>query len=385
MTPSSDAAEIQPRPVLGSLPPYAAGRPPQAVEGLQQFKLSSNENPWGPVPAVRAVIENYRDTHRYPDTLSTGLRERLGEALGIDPQDVVTGAGSLGALTQIINTFAGQNADGTQDEVLYAWRSFEAYPIVVALGGARSVQVPNRPDGRHDLEAMLAAVTERTRVILLCTPNNPTGPALTDREVREFMARVPQNVLVVLDEAYHEFCSASEQTAEEQAQGGIARGLELYPDFQNLVLLRTFSKAQALAGLRVGYSVSHPAVTRYLRTAATPFAVNSLAHDAAVAALEHNDEVLEQVEKIVAERERVVTGLREQGWYVPVTRANFFWLPLGEHSEEFGRLAEDNALSVRAFHPEGVRVSIGEEEANSRLLQLAAQFPHRTQPPADHE
>ncbi|MFW0182163.1 histidinol-phosphate transaminase [Rothia sp. CCM 9417] len=370
---------VRPRPVFSRLPKYSAGKPPATVEGLERFKLSSNENPFGPVASVAQVLADFDTAHRYPDPLSTALRTRLGEYLGVDPEDIVTGAGSLGALNQILATFAGANEDGTQDEVIYAWRSFEAYPICVGLAGAKSVQVPNLPNGAHDLDAMAAAITDRTRVILICTPNNPTGPAVTESQVRDFLRKIPQDLLVVIDEAYFEFCAASEIP---EGQEPPLNGLDIYRDYPNVVLLRTFSKAQGLAGLRVGYSISHPDITAYLRVAATPFAVTTIAEQAAIASIEHADEVMERVEHLVAEREKVVTGLKELGYWVPETRANFVWLPLGEHTTAFAQQAEAHALSVRAFAGEGVRVSIGEDQANARLLTLAEKFPHRSVAPA---
>ncbi|MEX3610526.1 histidinol-phosphate transaminase [Rothia sp. LK2588] len=376
MTASTDTP--QPRPVFSTLPKYAAGKPPVPVAGLTQYKLSSNENPWGPVPEVSRVLADFDRVHRYPDPLSTRLREALARHLHVSVEDIVTGAGSLGALTQILATFAGANADGSQDEVVYAWRSFEAYPICVGLAGAKSVQVPNRADGAHDFEAMAAAITDRTRVVLVCSPNNPTGPAVTESQMRRFMAQVPEHVVVVLDEAYFEFCLASETPAGEEPP---VNGLNLYPDYPNLVVLRTFSKAQGLAGLRVGYSISHPELTQYLRVAATPFAVTSLAEDAAIASLEHHETVMERVKHLVAERSRVVDGLHDLGWWVPETRANFVWLALGEHTQAFAELAEQHALAVRAFGNEGVRVSIGEDEANSRFLQVCAEFHHAPRTP----
>ena len=367
-----------PRPVFDRLPKYVAGKPPAAVEGLEQFKLSSNENPWGPVPEVAEILSRFDTAHRYPDPLSTRLRGVLGEQLGVDTEDIVTGGGSLGALIQILSTFAGAQEDGQKDEVIYAWRSFEAYPICVGLAGAESIQVPNKADGSHDLEAMLAAITEHTRVILLCTPNNPTGPALTETQVRDFLEKVPSHVVVVIDEAYFEFCSASEIPEGEEPP---VNGLDIYPDYTNVVVLRTFSKAQGLAGLRVGYSISHPEITQYLRVAATPFAVTSLAEEAAIASVKHHDVVMDRVRHLVSERERVKKALEDLGWWIPETRANFVWLALGEHSPEFARRAEEVALSVRAFGTEGVRVSIGEDEANTRFISLCQNFEHGPKKP----
>ena len=371
MSHSEEPTSIPVRPVFDTLPSYAAGKPPAPVEGLTRYKLSSNENPLGPVPEVARVLAEFDAVHRYPDPLSTALRTALAGQLGVDAEDIVTGAGSLGALNQIIKTFAGVEADGGQNEVIYAWRSFEAYPILVGIMGARSVQVPNLPNGAHDLDAMAAAVTDRTRLILVCTPNNPTGPAVTESQIRSFLAKVPATVPVVIDEAYFEFCAASSIPEGEEPP---LNGLDIYRDYPNVIILRTFSKAQGLAGLRVGYSISHPQITRHLRVAATPFAVSALAERAAVASIEHQDAVMERVKRIVAERERVTARLRELGYEFPSTYANFVWLPLGERTGEFVDLMNRNALSVRAFGSEGVRVSIGEIEANDRFLSLCELF-----------
>lgn len=371
MSQSAEHANIPVRPVFNTLPSYAAGKPPAPVEGLTQYKLSSNENPLGPVPEVARLLAEFVTVHRYPDPLSTALRHKLSARLGVDADDIVTGAGSLGALNQILKTFAGVNADGVQDEVIYAWRSFEAYPILVGIMGARSVQVPNLPDGSHDLDAMAAAITNRTRLILVCTPNNPTGPAVTESQIRAFLAKVPAHIPVVIDEAYFEFCAASTVPDSEEAP---LNGMDIYRDYENVIILRTFSKAQGLAGLRVGYSISHPQITRHLRVAATPFAVSALAERAAVASIEHQEAVMARVRHIVAERERVTARLRELGYEFPGTYANFVWLPLGERTGDFVDLMNRNALSVRAFGSEGVRVSIGEVEANDRFLSLCELF-----------
>lgn len=371
MSQSAEHANIPVRPVFNTLPSYAAGKPPTPVEGLTQYKLSSNENPLGPVPEVARVLAEFATAHRYPDPLSTALRDKLSARLGVDADDIVTGAGSLGALNQILKTFAGVNADGVQDEVIYAWRSFEAYPILVGIMGARSVQVPNLPDGSHNLDAMVAAITERTRLILVCTPNNPTGPAVTESQIRAFLEKVPAHIPVVIDEAYFEFCAASTVPEGEEPP---LNGLDIYRDYENVIILRTFSKAQGLAGLRVGYSISHPQITQHLRVAATPFAVTALAESAAIASIEHEDAVMERVSHLVSERERVTARLRELGYDFPSTYANFVWLPLGERTGEFVQLMAEHALSVRAFGTEGVRVSIGEVEANDRFLSLCEVF-----------
>ena len=358
------APGILPRNVMSKLPTYTAGKPPASIDGLQSYKLSSNENPFPPLPAVLEAISNRQDINRYPDPLSTALRTELASFLDIPAEDIVTGGGSLGALNQLLSTFAGQDELGLPDEVIYPWRSFEAYPISVGLSGADSVQVPLRADGTHDLDAMAAAITSRTRVILLCTPNNPTGPALTAVQVEDFLAKVPSDVIVVIDEAYEDFVRDPEAV----------NGIDMYRKYSNVVVLRTFSKGAGLAGLRVGYSVSQPHLTQYLRVAAVPFAVSQLAETAAVVSLRHHGELVERIQGLVAERTRVVEGLKALGWRIPEAQGNFVWLELGENTPEFAALAEQQALAVRAFGTEGVRVTIGEDEANTRFLALCATY-----------
>ena len=358
------APRIRPRKVMDQLPRYTAGKPPAVMAGLQSYKLSSNENPFPPLPAVLEAISRRQDINRYPDPLSTALRTELASFLDLPADDIVTGGGSLGALNQLLATFAGQDEHGVPDEVIYPWRSFEAYPISVGLAGAQSIQVPLQADGTHDLAAMAAAVTKRTRVILLCTPNNPTGPALTGAQVEDFLAAVPAGVIVVIDEAYEDFVR----------DPAAVNGIDIYRRHANVVVLRTFSKGAGLAGLRVGYSVSHPPVTQYLRVAAVPFAVSQLAETAAVASLRHHGELVERIQELVQERTRVVAGLKQLGWRIPQAQGNFVWLALGGKTLEFAALAEQQGLAVRAFADEGVRVTIGEEEANTRFLALCATY-----------
>ncbi|MDR8018407.1 histidinol-phosphate transaminase [Nesterenkonia aerolata] len=357
-------ATVTPRPAIAALPQYAAGRPPQPADGLTPYKLSSNENPYGPVDAARQAYRSVDALGRYPDPTAQTLRTTLAEVFDVPAEDIVTGTGSLGALTQLISCFAGTGPDGTVDEVIYPWRSFEAYPIVVRTAGAQDVQVLVDSEGRHDLEAMLAAITDRTTVILLCTPNNPTGPALSHQEVSDFLARVPRDIVVVIDEAYIEFIRAE----------GAVDALALYRHHPNVAVLRTFSKAHALASLRVGYVISQQEIIGPMRAAAPPFSVSAAAEAAAVASLGHLDEIQITVQNLVYERQRVREALLEAGWDVPAAEGNFVWLPLGEHSTDFAHQAGVLALSVRAFDGEGVRVSIGETEANDRLIELCRSY-----------
>lgn len=359
------AETVTPRPALSRLPAYSAGRPPTPAEGLTPYKLSSNENPLGPVPAAARAVAAVDTLHRYPNPTAESLRAALAEHLQVPAEDLVAGTGSLGALTQILDAFVGTGGDGEPDEVVYAWRSFEAYPIVVRTAGARDVMVPVTAEGRHDLPAMLEAITERTRVVMLCTPNNPTGPALTHREVADFVAAVPRDVVVVIDEAYQEYVRGEDRLD----------ALALYRRHPNVAVLRTFSKAHGLAALRVGYSLAQQELTRHLRAVAPPFAVSTVAEAAAVASLASPDEVGSRVETLIAERDRARAALLDDGWTVPEAQGNFLWLPLGDRAGDFAHAAGVQALAVRAFDGDGVRVSIGEPEANDRLIALCRNLP----------
>ena len=264
--------------------------------------------------------------NRYPDMGNTALYAALSERLGMPQDRLAAGTGSVAVLYHLLQAYCDPG-----DEVVYAWRSFEAYPIAVSATGAVSVQVPVDADGRHDLDAMADAMTERTKVVIVCTPNNPTGPSVTGPGSRAFVEQVPDHVLVVVDEAYREF------VREEDPIDGLA----LAADHANVAVMRTFAKAYGLAGFRVGYLIGHAEVAAAVRACALPFGVSSVAQAAAVASLAAEDELLARVESIVAERDRVVAGLGDQGWTFPEPQGNFVWLPLADRTAEFAALAEE--------------------------------------------
>lgn len=347
----------RPRAVIAALPAYVPGRPPTPRPGRPTYKLSSNENPYPPLPAVlAAAAEAAAVMNRYPDMGCTALYAALAEKLDVTPEMLAAGTGSVAVLYHLLQAFCDPG-----DEVVYAWRSFEAYPIAVSVTGAVSVQVPLTDDARHDLAAMAAAVTERTRVVIVCTPNNPTGPALTHTDLEAFLGRVPSDVLVVVDQAYLEFVRMPDA----------ADGLALLRSHPNVVVMRTFAKAYGLAGMRVGYTVSAEPIAAAIRACALPFGVSSIAQATAVACLEHEAELFERVDQIVAERGRVVAALRDQGWALPEAQGNFVWLPLGGRTAAFAAAADAAGIMVRPFADEGVRVSIGEPLGNDLLLQTA--------------
>ncbi|MBM7508426.1 histidinol-phosphate aminotransferase [Nocardioides salarius] len=350
----------RPRSHIADIPAYVPGKPPTPRPGLTAYKLSSNENPYPPLPGVvEAATRAVEAMNRYPDMGSRALYEALAERLGVPVEDLAAATGSVALIYQLLQAFCEPG-----DEVVYAWRSFEAYPIAVTAAGARSVQVPLRADGHHDLDAMVAAITERTRVVMVCTPNNPTGPAVSQAELDAFLARIPAHVVAVVDEAYLEFVRMDDAVD----------GLATYRAHPNVVLFRTFSKAYGLAGFRVGYAVAQPEVAGALRAVSLPFGVSAVAQAAAVASLEAGEELLARVDALVAERDRVEAGLRAAGWEVPDAQGNFVWFALGERTAEFAAACDEAGIVVRPFAGEGCRVSIGEVEANDRLLEVARAF-----------
>lgn len=360
-TPSTPSTPVRLRGSLDAVPAYVAGKPAAPQAGVTAYKMSSNENPYPPLPSVLDVVrEQAAQMNRYPDMGVSALTAALADRLDVPAARISTGPGSVGVLGQIITALCDAG-----DEVVFAWRSFEAYPILVALAGATAVQVPLTSEARHDLDAMADAITERTKVVLVCTPNNPTGPSVRSAELEAFLDRVPEDVLVVLDEAYLEFVTSGEAPD----------ALAVHRARPNVAVLRTFSKAYGLAGLRVGYAVAHEPVAEALRKAAIPFGVNSLAQAAAIASLEAYDELDVRVKELVAERARVVAALEQQGWEVPDTDANFVWFGVGERTPELAAACLAAGLTVRPYGTDGVRVTIAEPEANDRLLEVMAAFP----------
>ena len=358
--PGPAAPAVHLRSALDALPAYTPGRPAAAQPGVTAYKISSNENPYPPLPSVLDVVrEAAGSMNRYPDMAVSSLTAALAERLDVPAGRLALGPGSVGVLGQLIAATCDPG-----DEVVFAWRSFEAYPILVTLAGAVPVQVPLGAGERHDLVAMAAAITPRTRMVLICTPNNPTGTVVGDSELEVFLEQVPSDVLVVIDEAYLEFVTAPDSPD----------ALAIHRSRPNVAVLRTFSKAYGLAGLRVGYAVAHEPLAEALRKAAIPFGVNSLAQAAAVASLEAFDELDVRVKELVGERARVVEALEDQGWSLPDAQANFVWFRLGELTAEFAAACEAAGLTVRPYGTDGARATIGEREANDRLIEVAGAF-----------
>ena len=338
------------RPSLQEVPAYKQGKP--AAAGAS--KLSSNESPHAPLPSVLASIQDGLATiHRYPNIAATELTGALSAQFGIPAEHITLGAGSVEVAAQIIHAVAAEG-----DEVMYAWRSFEAYPSLVRIAGATPVEVPLDAESRHDLPAMLEAITEKTRLIFICNPNNPTGTVVQAQELDEFINAVPRNVLVVVDEAYVHFDRSQVR----------ADGIELFRKYPHVAVLHTFSKAYGLAGLRVGYAISPLEVAENLRKVAVPFGVSDLAQRAAVASLAAIDELSVRIEDVVAQRERMYAGLAAAGYPVVKSQANFVWVDAGAATVELEAKLAAGGVVVRAFPGEGLRISSGTAEDVDRVL-----------------
>lgn len=340
------------RPEIAAVPPYQQGRP--APQG--GYKLSSNENPFPPLPAVvEAVQREAERVNRYPRPGAPDLKAALAAELSVDADRILIGDGSATLLQQLIHAVAGPG-----DEVVYAWRSFDAYPLFVRTGGATPVEVPVDADHRHDLDAMAAAITERTRAVIVCSPNNPTGTIVDKDALDAFIARVPADVLIMLDEAYIEF--VREPTVD---------GIALQRQHDNLVVLRTFSKAHGLAGLRVGYAVGDPAVLRGADLCGVPLSQTALASAAAIAALEHVGDTFARIDELADQRDALWQRLVDAGVPVPKPYGNFVWIPSRPGQEEqIHDILDANRIVAKVF-ADGTRISIGEREADEHILAAA--------------
>ncbi|WP_070379964.1 histidinol-phosphate transaminase [Rhodococcus sp. WMMA185] len=335
---------------LETIPAYVPGKSyPGAI------KLASNETTHGPLPSVRKAIEEAVDqANRYPDNGHIALIAALADYLGVPAANIAAGCGSVSLCQELVHATC---KDG--DEVVFAWRSFEAYPVVTQVAGAVPVRVPLTADHGHDLDAMLAAITDRTRLIFVCNPNNPTGTALTKAELERFLDAVPPHILVALDEAYFEYNRSD------------LDGITLLHDRPNLVVLRTFSKAYGLAGIRVGYAIADSALIATLGKVHITFSVNAVAQAAAIASLEASDELLARTDGVIAERGRVRDALRSAGYEVAESSANFVYLPLGAQSRPFAAASAEAGVLLRPYEDDGVRITIGDPHENDAFLAFA--------------
>jgi histidinol-phosphate aminotransferase len=350
-----------------SLSPYVPGKP---IEELQRelgltdiIKLASNENPFGPSPrALEAMRRALEDTWLYPDGSGHALKHKLAAKLGVSAAQITLGNGSNDVLVLLTEAFLGPGL-----EAIHSQYGFAVYPIAIQAAGATGVVTAATSGLGHDLAAMERAITPRTRLVFVANPNNPTGTWVSAKELRDFIARVPSHALVVLDEAYFEY--------RFDGQGGvldIQDGVPWLADFPNLVVVRTFSKAYGLAGVRVGYAVSHPTVADMLNRVRQAFNVSVVGLAGAAAALDDTAHLDAAVRVAVAERARVAARLTELGTPVLPSAGNFLLLHAGANArEKFDRLLR-RGIIVRPVGnyllPEHLRVTLGTVEQNDRFL-----------------
>ena len=339
------------RPELADLPAYTPGK---TVPGA--IKIASNETVHGPLPSVRAAVADAMDgINRYPDNGYVELKERLAKHVNFAPEHISVGCGSVSLCQQLI-----QITSTVGDEVLFGWRSFEIYPLQVRTAGATPVQVP-LTDHTFDLDAMAAAITDRTRLIFVCNPNNPTSTVVDPAKLAAFVEAVPSHIMVVLDEAYIEYIR----------DDLVPDSFGLVRAHSNVVVLRTFSKAYGLAGLRVGYAVADPDIVSALSKVYVPFTATTVSQAAAIASLDAADELLERTDAVVAERTRVSAALRGAGSELPPSQANFVWLPLTGRAQQFAADAANSRIIVRPYGDDGVRVTVAAPHENDAFLDFA--------------
>jgi histidinol-phosphate aminotransferase len=352
----------RPRPAVDLMPAYRPGKgaaQAEAEHGITNaIKLASNENPLPPIQSiVEAVATAATGANRYADHRATAVRERLSTWLDVAVEQVTVGSGSVGLLQQLFLTYVDPG-----DEVVYPWRSFEVYPVYTQLMAGTAVTTPLTAAHAFDLDAVATAVTDRTKLVLLATPNNPTGTALSTTDIANLLDGISPATIVVIDEAYREFLDPS--------LGDPVR--DLVPRYPNVVVTRTFSKAQGMAGIRAGYAIADPEVIADVDKTQFPFAVSALAQAAAIAAIDAEAEIAVRVGNILSERSRVIAELTAAGWHLPDAQANFVYLPIGERTDEIYLGLEKRGVVTRPFSNEGIRVTISTPDENDRFLQTLA-------------
>ncbi|GAV19764.1 histidinol-phosphate aminotransferase [Mariprofundus micogutta] len=346
-------------PQTAGLYPYVPGKPVETLlreKGLNRaIKLASNENPYGPSPrAVAAMQTAASEVHRYPDGDANGLKEKLADFHRVSRDQILLGNGSNEVLELMIRTFAGSD-----DEVVYARRGFIVYALATQAAGATGIAVPESDGLSHDLDAMLAAVNEKTKLVCIANPNNPTGTLHSNAALQSFLDQLPRNVVVIIDEAYYEFVA--------DALGDSVHEL----NHPGLVISRTFSKAYGLAGVRIGYAIANAEIVALVNRFREPFNLNLLAQSAALAALDDRAWVMARVSETNAERERLESALEKMGLSGGRCFGNFVLLRHSKSGEILHRL-EDHGIIPRPLAPYGMaeflRISVGLPEENAEFL-----------------
>jgi histidinol-phosphate aminotransferase len=345
---------------IRGLPAYVPGKPIEEVERelkIRAVKLASNENPLGPSPlAVEAVKRALAESNRYPEGGSKRLREALAGRHSVTPEQIFIGLGSSEVIDLASRALLRPGLEGITSQ-----GTFALFPIAIRASGARLTLVPLR-NFTFDLSAMAGAITAETRIIYLANPNNPTGTAFGAGELDAFLARVPEEVLVVLDEAYCEYVERADYP----------KSIELFRRHDNLLILRTFSKVYGLAGLRIGYGIGRSGLVTELNKLRTPFNVSNLAQAAALAALDDAEHVRRSVESNRAGRKQLAEGFARLGLTPAPSDTNFVFLELGPETSPICEELLRRGVIVRPLGwmglPEAVRITVGRPEENEKCL-----------------
>ena len=371
----SDFSQFVPEHVrnLRGYTPGKSLRQAQQESHVNCIKMASNENPFGPSPkAVQAMQAVLADSNFYPDNDAIELRQKLAERHNVLPEQIVPTAGSTALLGIIARTLLSPGLNAITSE-----RSFIVYPIATQAAGGQLIQVPMRNNG-FDLNAIAAAIDQHTRIIYISNPNNPTGTLIAAKELDRFLDEVPEHVIVILDEAYYDFAEYF----------GTIRGVECSHalDYVNqgrkVVVLRTFSKAHGLAGVRVGYGIGPAELMSYFARMRTTFSISTVAQAAALAALDDETHVRKTLKNNAEQAERLVTGLVELG-YAPIpTWANFLYCELGDDAAAIAKRFQTEGVIVRPLGPWGaptaIRITLGTPEQNDVLLRAFKKVIERT-------
>ena len=360
--------KVVPRAVVGTIQPFCPGIPDLTADEIckelcrdEVVKLSFNESPYGPSPkAVAAMCEGAARTHLYFDSDAKDLRGKIADHYALTPDHVFIGSGGDEAIALLVNAFVTPG-----DEVIVPWPTFGQYGKATTIMDGVTVRVPVRSsDLAADLDAMLAAISPRTKIIFLCNPNNPTGVLIRSRELRRFLSAVPEHILVGIDEAYAEFVSDPD----------FLSGVSLIDEFPNVATIRTFSKIYGLAGMRIGYTIAHPDIVSMAQRVRPLFNVNTLAQLGAMAALEDREFVSLSAQRNAKERRKFSTALEEIGWRVIPSETNFIFADTGTDAQSVAAVAKDAGYIIRPGTPWGfptfVRISLGTPEQNQRLTAL---------------
>lgn len=354
------------RPEVFTLKPYVPGKPIEDVKrelGLEDIiKLASNENPLGSSPkAIDAVEKCLQQMHLYPDANCFNLKKRLAAVTDIDEAGILIGNGSDEILMLLAATFLNR-----EDEIIYAKPSFSEYEFTAKIMGAKCVEVP-LIDFTHDLNSILKAINDKTKMVFICNPNNPTGTIVNDAEIKCFMESIPDDILVVFDEAYSEYVESNEYTS----------GLKYVQAGKNAIVLRTFSKIYGLAALRVGYALTTPEIAQAVEMITEPFNVNMLAQVAALAAIDDTEHVCRSKEINTAGKQFLYEEFKKLGLsYVP-TEANFIFVNTGKNSQDVFKAMLQKGVIIRTGdifgYPDFIRVTIGTQAENERFVKSLKQ------------